>query len=98
MSSESGHNEEWEMTPSTAPKLTTSFNEIQSQLLGEKYLLEKMESNHVNYTPPLGNGTLPDLPIDMQFNEGHRLAIIIYSMLMIVSTIGNLSVLVTIVK
>jgi len=33
------------------------------------------------------------LPIDMRFNDGHRLAIVSYSLLMILSAIGNISVL-----
>jgi hypothetical protein len=38
------------------------------------------------------------LPIDMQFNDGHLLSIIVYSILLIFSAIGNLSVLITIIK
>jgi len=33
------------------------------------------------------------LPIDMQFNDRHKLAIVMYSLLMFVSAIGNISVL-----
>nr|AHJ11243.1 G protein-coupled receptor [Nilaparvata lugens]AZP54622.1 adipokinetic hormone receptor [Nilaparvata lugens] len=34
-----------------------------------------------------------DFPIDMQFNDGHRLSIIAYSTLMLLSAIGNFTVL-----
>ncbi|XP_046398652.1 adipokinetic hormone/corazonin-related peptide receptor variant I-like isoform X2 [Ischnura elegans] len=40
----------------------------------------------------------PTRSVDMVFNEGHRLAIIVYSLLMVVSTIGNTAVLVTILR
>jgi len=33
------------------------------------------------------------LSIDMQFNDGHKLAIVMYSLLMVASAIGNMSVL-----
>ena len=41
------------------------------------------------------NSTLgyDDLPIDMRFNEGHVVSIITYSCLMVVSAIGNITVL-----
>jgi hypothetical protein len=38
------------------------------------------------------------LPIEMQFNDGHLLSIVVYSILLVFSAIGNLSVLVTIIK
>jgi gonadotropin-releasing hormone receptor len=34
-----------------------------------------------------------DLPIDMRFNDGHVVSIVTYSVLMIVSAIGNITVL-----
>ncbi len=40
----------------------------------------------------------PQLPIDMKFNEGHLLAILVYSFLMAFSAIGNISVLFTIAR
>jgi len=40
----------------------------------------------------------PELPIDMRFNDGHLLSVIVYSILMVFSAIGNLSVLTTIIK
>ncbi|XP_017770687.1 PREDICTED: gonadotropin-releasing hormone II receptor-like [Nicrophorus vespilloides] len=43
----------------------------------------------------LDNSTLP---IDMRFNDGHRLSIIVYSILMVFSSIGNITVLVLILK
>lgn len=37
-----------------------------------------------------------ELPIDMRFNEGHIVSIVFYSVLMIISAIGNTTVLVLI--
>ncbi|XP_018328749.1 gonadotropin-releasing hormone II receptor [Agrilus planipennis] len=39
-----------------------------------------------------------DLPIDMRFNDGHRLSIIVYSILMVFSAIGNITVLVLLIR
>ncbi|XP_076661102.1 adipokinetic hormone receptor isoform X2 [Halictus rubicundus] len=39
-----------------------------------------------------------ELPIDMRFNEGHVVSIIVYSVLMIVSAMGNTTVLVLITR
>jgi len=39
-----------------------------------------------------------ELPIDMKFNDGHRLAIISHSVLMFLSAIGNISVFVVIFR
>lgn len=38
------------------------------------------------------------LPINMRFNDGHRLSIIVYSILMVFSAIANITVLVLLVK
>lgn len=38
------------------------------------------------------------LPIDMQFNDGHRLSIGVYSVLMVISAIGNITVLSLLLK
>lgn len=38
------------------------------------------------------------LPIDMRFNDGHLLSIVAYSILMIISAIGNITVLALIVR
>ncbi|XP_063702680.1 adipokinetic hormone/corazonin-related peptide receptor variant I isoform X2 [Culicoides brevitarsis] len=38
------------------------------------------------------------LPIDMRFNDGHRLQIMVYSTLMLISAIGNLTVLTMLIK
>lgn len=42
--------------------------------------------------------TEDNLPIDMRFNDGHRLSITAYSILMVFSAIGNITVLVLILK
>lgn len=38
------------------------------------------------------------LPIDMRFNDGHMLSIVVYSVLMVFSAIGNTTVLVLILR
>lgn len=47
-------------------------------------------TNNSNWSTPL--------PIDMQFNDGHRLQIAVYSVLMIISAIGNITVLALLIK
>lgn len=32
------------------------------------------------------------LPIDMQFNDGHKLSIVVYTLLLLVSAVGNICV------
>lgn len=39
-----------------------------------------------------------ELPIDMRFNDGHLVSIITYSILMVISATGNISVLTIIIK
>ncbi|CAL8147165.1 unnamed protein product [Orchesella dallaii] len=39
-----------------------------------------------------------ELPIDMQFNDGHLLAVVVYSFLMVISAVGNISVFSTILR
>lgn len=39
-----------------------------------------------------------ELPIDMRFNDGHRMSIIAYSIMMVISSIGNFTVLVLIFR
>ncbi|XP_044735225.1 gonadotropin-releasing hormone receptor isoform X2 [Chrysoperla carnea] len=39
-----------------------------------------------------------ELPIDMRFNDGHMLSIIVYSILMVISATGNITVLVLILQ
>ncbi|XP_031632169.1 gonadotropin-releasing hormone receptor isoform X2 [Contarinia nasturtii] len=43
-------------------------------------------------------GNSSDLPLDMKFNDGHRLSIVVYSVLMVLSSIGNMTVLVLLLK
>ncbi|XP_055639936.1 adipokinetic hormone/corazonin-related peptide receptor variant I [Toxorhynchites rutilus septentrionalis] len=45
-----------------------------------------------------GSENNSSLPIDMQFNAGHQLQIIVYSILMIISAIGNITVLTLIIR
>lgn len=39
------------------------------------------------------NATSAELPLDMQFNHGHMVSITVYSVLMVISATGNLTVL-----
>jgi len=42
------------------------------------------------------NGTIyAELPADMRFNDGHIVTIVTYSILMMISAIGNITVLIT---
>ncbi|XP_014271665.1 adipokinetic hormone/corazonin-related peptide receptor variant I [Halyomorpha halys] len=38
------------------------------------------------------------IPIDMRFNEGHKVSLVFYSILMIISAVGNISVLAILLK
>ena len=44
------------------------------------------------------NETVWELPIDMRFNDGHVISIVVYSILMIFSAVSNVTVLVTILR
>ncbi|CAK9824124.1 Adipokinetic hormone/corazonin-related peptide receptor variant I [Anthophora retusa] len=46
----------------------------------------------------VNNSNDENLPIDMRFNEGHVVSIVIYSILMVVSAIGNTTVLLLIIN
>ncbi|XP_050503980.1 adipokinetic hormone/corazonin-related peptide receptor variant I [Diabrotica virgifera virgifera] len=65
---------------------------------------EELEGTLVNQTTlvplPVSNVTrnVTNLPLDMQFNDGHRLSIFVYSILFVFSTIANTTVLVLILK
>ncbi|KRT85046.1 hypothetical protein AMK59_2085 [Oryctes borbonicus] len=39
-----------------------------------------------------------NLPLDMRFNDGHVLSIVVYSVLMVFSAIGNITILVLIIR
>lgn len=38
------------------------------------------------------------IPIDMRFNEGHKVSLVFYSILMVISAVGNISVLAILLK
>lgn len=44
------------------------------------------------------NATSDELPLEMRFNHGHMVSIVVYSVLMMVSAAGNLTVLSQLVK
>lgn len=46
----------------------------------------------VNYATESISKKSQELPIDMQFNAGHLLSVIAYSVLLIISSVGNISV------
>jgi len=65
------------------------------------------ESNRITTSVPvefstdgsfLETWTEEPLPIDMKYNAGHKLAVVMYSLLMTVSAIGNLSVFTALVR
>lgn len=39
------------------------------------------------------NGSKSELPVNMRFNEGHKLSIIVYSILLVFSAVANITVL-----
>ncbi|XP_058454972.1 adipokinetic hormone/corazonin-related peptide receptor variant I-like isoform X3 [Malaya genurostris] len=53
---------------------------------------------YINWSYGDGSSNNSHLPIDMQFNAGHQLQIVLYSVLMIVSAIGNITVLTLLIK
>lgn len=54
-----------------------------------------MSTTTTTMTPVPGHVTLgyDDLPIDMRFNGGHVVSIVTYSILMVISAVGNITVL-----
>lgn len=44
------------------------------------------------------NNSVEELPLDMRFNHGHMVSIAVYSVLMVISATGNLTVLSQLVK
>jgi hypothetical protein len=44
-------------------------------------------------TPSVTDATFFELPLDMRFNEGHVLSIATYSVLLVISATGNITVL-----
>lgn len=44
------------------------------------------------------NYTVDELPLDMRFNHGHMVSMTVYSVLMVISATGNLTVLSQLVK
>lgn len=45
-----------------------------------------------------GTGDLSSLPIDMTFNDGHIVSIATYSVLLVISVCGNITVLVNLIR
>jgi len=58
-----------------------------------------MHSHSIVTTPtPESTPVTEILTDEMKFNDGHRMSIVTYSVLMVVSAVGNLTVLVTILR
>jgi len=58
-----------------------------------------MHSDLVMTTPAAESTPFTDnLPEAMRFNDGHRMSIVTYSVLMVLSAVGNLTVLITILR
>ncbi|XP_037024498.1 gonadotropin-releasing hormone receptor isoform X2 [Bradysia coprophila] len=60
-----------------------------------------LPSELVNFTTepsPFDNISSSTLPIDMVFNDGHRVVIIVNSILIVVSSIGNFTVLILLIR
>ncbi|ODM93483.1 Gonadotropin-releasing hormone II receptor [Orchesella cincta] len=58
----------------------------------------RITSTPADLLTPVEIITQRPVPIDMQFNDGHQLAIILYSLLMILSAAGNITVFSVIVR
>ena len=63
---------------------------------GTSSIIGDSVSGHNN--GPTGNDTLWELPINMRFNDAHILSITVYSILLVISSVGNITVLVTILR
>ena len=58
-----------------------------------------MHSDSIMTTPAAESTPVTEILLDdMKFNDGHRMAIVTYSVLMVVSAVGNLTVLITILR
>lgn len=94
---------EYELAESSITSVLTPFvnstsiiDGVNSASQGENFSMGIGTAEH-NSTS-LDNSSIPEMPIDMQFNEGHILAIVIYSLLMIFSSVGNISVFTAIIR
>lgn len=72
------------------------FNVVHKNVKNETLELES--SVTATITDDTNSSIALELPIDMQFNDGHLLSIIVYSILFVVATVGNITVLVAILK
>ncbi|XP_058820770.1 adipokinetic hormone/corazonin-related peptide receptor variant I-like isoform X6 [Topomyia yanbarensis] len=64
------------------------------------YSLLNTADNGMFFNWSYGDGSRNNsyLPIDMQFNAGHQLQIVVYSVLMVISAVGNITVLTLLIK
>lgn len=67
--------------------MSPSHNE---EIPDHRGLTDWSTSNQTNFTG--------DLPLDMRFNDGHVLSIVAYSILMVFSAIGNITILAFIIR
>lgn len=56
--------------------------------------LWQTEDKSAMHQNPKYNTTYTELPIDMRFNDGHIVTIVTYSILMMISAAGNITVLI----
>jgi hypothetical protein len=65
----------------------------------ECFRIPTMHSDSIVTTPAVESTSVAyNLTEAMKFNDGHRMSIVTYSVLMVVSAVGNLTVLITILK
>lgn len=69
--------------------------------MNDEELAETIEDHRILRDWSITNetgGALHHFPIDMRFNDGHKLSIITYSILMVFSGIANITVLVLLIR
>ncbi|OXA64610.1 gonadotropin-releasing hormone receptor isoform X2 [Folsomia candida] len=84
-------------SPTTTPTTFSSPTSAAEILLSSGLQLAA-NSNDTGFSSNGNSTTQNELPLDMQFNDGHLLSVIVYSILMFISAIGNLSVLNSMIK
>ncbi|XP_062545033.1 adipokinetic hormone/corazonin-related peptide receptor variant I-like isoform X2 [Armigeres subalbatus] len=83
--------------------LNRTYGEHTNQDLYSSHSLSSLSNekdlyDNVTWYDANSNHSDSPLPIDMQFNDGHKLQIIVYSILMVISAIGNITVLALLIK
>lgn len=76
----------------------TSQGNVSSSLAGDTGSTSSISNSLSSHNGPFANDTLWELPINMRFNDAHILSITVYSILLVISSVGNITVLVTILR